>query len=292
MIDLKSVKFGSDAEVFLTTKNGVPFPACGIIGGTKEKPLILSSDGCAVQEDNVMLEFNVPVSSTSTEWVRNLGKAMDLAFARIPPTMMPVIRGSLHFDPVLLENPQAQTFGCEPDFNAWTGHQNPRPIPTDPTLRTAAAHVHISWDKPESMEQRMRLIQMADVFVVLPSIGEGTDKERRVLYGKAGAFRPKDYGVEHRVLDNYWLVDRQYQEMVYHRYITAIGAANSDYILTPEEAGEVQRVINEHDESKWAELHDQIHEKIFKTRIYTDPKKKQSGSDLLRVKYGMSYEIK
>lgn len=267
-IDSKTVRFGSDAEVFLQTKNGMPFPACGLIGGTKEKPLVLDRDGCAVQEDNVMLEFNTPISASVGDWVRNLDKAMRLAFAKIPPTLEPVFRASMHFDLALLDNPQAQVFGCEPDFNAWTGQQNPRPIPTDPTLRTAAAHVHISWDKPEDMEQRMRLIQMADVFVVLPSLGESEDKERRQLYGKAGAFRPKEYGVEHRVLDNYWLTSQLRQERIFLRYHKAIDAANSEYQLSTDQATKVQELINTSNGGEWPELYDDIHEAIFKTRPY------------------------
>lgn len=246
-IDLKSVKLGSDAEVFLLDLTGRPFPACGIIGGTKDEPIVLDPDGCAVQEDNVMLEFNTAVSGNERDWVHNLSKAMDLAFARVPPTLRPDFSATQKFDARLLECPQAKVFGCHPDFNAWTKEQNPRPRADDPTLRSAAAHVHISWDDPEDMEQRIRVIQFCDIFAVLPSLAESPDRERRKLYGKAGAFRPKKYGVEHRVLDNYWISDRGWMTQVWRRYQKAIRAANTEFQICGDLAKCVQDVINNYD---------------------------------------------
>ena len=257
-IDIASVKLGSDAEVFLMDRTGRPFPACGIIKGTKEKPHILSEDGeNAVQVDNVMLEFNTGVASTPKEWVTKLQRAMDLAYKEIPPTMYPDVSATQRFHPALLESPEAQTFGCEPDFNAWTMEQNPRPIPEDPTMRTAAAHVHISWNDPADMMQRCRVIQMADIFVTLPSIWESKDRERRKLYGKAGAFRPKKYGAEHRVMDNYWL-DRNYLESIWYRYQDAIAAANTPFEISAKLAEKVQDIVNNYKEADAQQLYGEM----------------------------------
>lgn len=269
-IDVASVRFGSDAEVFLQDATGRFFPACGLIGGTKEEPLKLTSDGVMVQEDNVMLEFNVPVSSTSKEWVANLQRAMDISFKKIPPTMRPVIVATARFDPLLLNNEQAMTFGCEPDFNAWTMEQNPKPNPEDPTMRSAAAHVHISWKDPTDMEQKMRLIQLADIFVTLPSLQESPDTERRKLYGKAGAFRPKEYGVEHRVLDNYWLQHRDYMEAVFLRYQRAIRALNQNFEITQKLADAVQAAINTYDAKAAFALHGACLKKLAGERDEAD----------------------
>jgi hypothetical protein len=40
---------------------------------------------------------------------------------------------------------------------------------------------------------------------------------RRELYGKAGAFRPKPYGVEYRVLSNRWLNSEALIRWVYNQ---------------------------------------------------------------------------
>lgn len=266
-IKLETVRLGSDAEVFLKDATGRPFPACGIIGGTKDQPLILSEDGCAVQEDNVLLEFNTPICTTNLEWVSNLQRAMELAFAKVPPTMRVSYTATENFDKRLLENPQAQTFGCEPDFNAWTREQNPRPRAKDPTLRSAAAHVHISWEDPADIEQRMRVIQMADIFVTLPSLSESSDRKRRELYGKAGAFRPKKYGVEHRVMDNYWLTSVDYMLHVWSRYMKALRAANTEYVIPPEIGQQIQDVINNYNLEEAQKLHADLSAKILPEEV-------------------------
>lgn len=284
-IDTSTVKMGSDAEVFLIDKTGRPFPACGLIGGTKEKPLPLSDDGCAVQEDNVMLEFNTPVSSSGAEWTKNLQRAMKLAFERIPPSFSPDISAVQRFHPAFLESRQASTFGCEPDFNAWTMEQNPRPTPEDATMRSAAAHVHISWKDPEDMLQRCRVIQMADIFVTLPSVWESPDRERRTLYGKAGAFRPKEYGVEHRVMDNYWLVEPHLSE-IWYRYMQALEAANTPFEITQKLSDKVQDIINNYKADEAHKLHDGMMRAIlpaYHGSVNVDKKKSSARVDLWKA---------
>lgn len=264
-IDLSTVRMGSDAEVFCVDATGRFFPVCGLIKGTKDNPRKLTDDGIAVQEDNVMLEFNTAVSSNRKEWVENIRKAYRLAAAELPPGFTTAAVPSAHFETAFLQTPQAQMFGCEPDYNAWTMERNRRPQSENPNLRTAAAHVHISWANPENMEQRQRVIQMADIFVVLPSIRTQSKeaKARREMYGKAGAFRPKEYGVEHRVLDNSWIADGVWIDAVWRRYTEAIMAANTDFVIPDDLASEVQRCINEGDGKASHKLYHDLYYRIY-----------------------------
>lgn len=209
-----------------------------------------------------MLEFNTPISSTAKEWGRNLDKAMMMAFNKIPPTLRADISAVMRFDLALLDCPQAQTFGCEPDFNAWTMEQNPRPTPTDPSMRTAAAHIHLSWKGVDDMLQRCRVIQFADIFATLPSLWESKDKERRQLYGRAGAFRPKEYGVEHRVMDNYWL-DSHFHRRIWDRYIQALHAANTPFEISERLATRVQEIINNYKVEEAQSLHKELSKAIL-----------------------------
>jgi hypothetical protein len=254
MINRETVQFGSDFECILFDVTGRPFPACGIFGGTKENPKVLSPDGIAVQEDNVLLEANTPVCKDRNEWVKNIERTLRSISQLIPPTLfINQETCTAEYDPALLNSPQAQTFGCDPDLNAWDGTRNPRPTSTNKRLRSAAAHVHISWAEPTD-EDRFSLIRASDIFVVLPSLKESTDRKRRELYGKAGAFRMKDYGVEHRVLDNYWIFDKVLRERVYDRYIQAIDFVNKGGQISKEDGEKIQKAINTYDYTLAKEL--------------------------------------
>jgi len=46
-----------------------------------------------------------------------------------------------------------------------------------------------------------------DLFLGVPSVLIDDGKERKKLYGKAGAYRYKPYGVEYRTLSNFWVFE-------------------------------------------------------------------------------------
>lgn len=247
----KLLTVGADPEVFFMTKDGKPQSVEGLLGGTKQEPRKLGTRaGFFVQEDNVAAEFNIPPASSGRQFSNNINYALkmlkgeakklnfDLAFV-----------SSLHFPKEQLDTVHAQTLGCEPDFNVWLKEQNPRPVPPF-SLRTAAGHVHVGWDDPSGPE-REALLKMLDLYLGVPSIVATAKNARRELYGKAGACRGKEYGVEYRVLDNWWLEDHENREFVFDRVkaateqIIKLGLGPAIEIL--DDIGEdIQLVINEH----------------------------------------------
>ena len=61
---------GSDPELFLEDANGKVISAIGKIGGTKKrpKPVKALGKGFAIQEDNVLLEYNTPAAKSYAAW--------------------------------------------------------------------------------------------------------------------------------------------------------------------------------------------------------------------------------
>lgn len=253
---------GADPEFFLT-KDGQPVSAEGIFGGTKEnpKPLLDLPKGFFIQEDNVAGEFNIPPSKTADEFSTNIHKALRSIAKLIKHKKLTMeMVSAMHFPLHLLMTPQAQTLGCEPDYNAWEGgKENPKPV-APMTLRTAAAHVHISWNLQQdgtfkvTDEERIRLVQLHDMYLGIPSILLTPKTERRSLYGKAGAYRPTPYGVEARCLDNFWLKAPTYRKHIYSTIYNLTKKLSTDNMMLFESlddfADEVQHIINNHDQDE------------------------------------------
>lgn len=250
MIKTKTVTFGTDAELFLRTLKGEPFPVCGLIGGTKKNPLpIPLGEGYAVQEDCAALEFNVPPFHSPSELADAVGRALVYIEKMIPSTLeLNTDSCSEVFADQYLKIPQMVTFGCEPDQNAWTQTTNPRPSPEIPGHRSASAHVHIGWEQTEedSDETVFELVRLFDVFVVLRSIEyQAKDEiERRTLYGRAGSFRKKSYGLEHRVLSNRWITKRRDLLSTIRQYIRAINAFNGGVRVEKSDYSDITHTIN------------------------------------------------
>lgn len=260
MFAFNGLKIGADPEVFFTYRNQ-PKSVEGLIGGTKAdpKPMEGLPEGFAVQEDNVAAEFNIPPANSFEEFdlalARGLGYIAKIAKAH---KCRLALVSAMHFSQKELATPHAQTLGCDPDYNAWLMIKNPRPNPPE-SLRTAAGHVHFGWDRPNPEEQA-NVARAFDIYVVAPSILITEKNERRSLYGKAGACRPKPYGVECRALDNFWIGERKWRRNVWDGCMTTIkqlqlnGGLLVDKLLNY--ADDIQQAINDHDKEKCGKLMD------------------------------------
>lgn len=247
---------GADPELFVV--EGSKFhSAYGLIPGTKSAPHKVENG--AVQVDGMALEFNIDPASDQDVFVYNTNSVLEQLRAMVPEQYDLSIVSSAHFDPKhMAEQPKvALLLGCDPDFNAYTGMPNPSPA-APPTLRTAAGHIHLGWGEfdpndPGHVQDCCELVKQLDVTLGMCSIHEDeSGQERRQLYGKAGAFRPKPYGLEYRVLSNYWLLTERHMRDVYQRTQTAFDCLMNGRDLAKEVNDlwadwDVEKIINEND---------------------------------------------
>lgn len=214
------MKLGADPELFLVDAAGGLVSAVGRIGGSKAYPRPLPiGKGFAVQEDNVALEYNIPASDSSAAFQKNINKVMKHLREMIAAQGLSFSTSSASsFPDAELATPQAQEFGCDPDYNAWTLEVNPKPAAEDKNLRSCGGHVHIGTD----ITDIPALIRRCDLFLGVGSVLQDNGELRKQLYGKAGAFRGKPYGGEYRTLSNYWVFDSAYIDWVWKNTARAL----------------------------------------------------------------------
>ena len=103
--------------------------------------------------------------------------------------------------------------------------------------------------------------------VVLPSLLKDTDERRRELYGKAGSFRYKDFGVECRSLSNFWIHSDELIGWVYDQTIkavTSVLSGESTEIINMYSA-DVQIAIDSNNKSMALELIEKINNNTITT---------------------------
>ncbi len=241
-----NISTGSDPEFFLTDTDGhVVSSHTAKVKGDKNRPYPL--DCGFMHRDNVLMELNVPPSTSEEEWITNHMKCLQQATSEISDNYKYKVAdiASVYMDDDELWHPEAMIFGCDADFNAWSGTKNPSPK-QDGTLRSAGGHIHIGYDNP-SKDMTLRIVKAMDLFLGIPSLFMDDDTQRRALYGKAGAHRPKPYGVEYRTLSNFWTRSPELLSWAYCQTQRAVDWAESDEYT---ELGFVERIINEGDLSQ------------------------------------------
>lgn len=235
---------GADPECFLfDPKNNKFISSVGLIGGTKDNFRPIDDIGNGVLEDNVAVEFNTPPCHTKEEFTKNIKFNIEWIQNRAKELGYEIsFKPSARFDEDQLQSEGAQEFGCLPDFNAWTnGRQNPRPSAADGNLRSCGGHVHIALSNGEDI---LEVIKAMDLFVGCLMLEFDEDKGRRELYGKAGAFRKKSYGVEYRTASNAWIESDERIQWVWDQTDKALDFVARGNSFTFEQGQMIQECIN------------------------------------------------
>lgn len=244
---IKIIALGSDPEFFLIDKEtGLPVSSEGLIGGSKDEPLSLSDKGHYAQEDNVMVEINIPPCRDENRFVNEINECINLVKQKINNNLDIFINPSLEFDEKQLSTIQACTVGCDPDYNVYKRMENTA-ILLNSNMRYAGGHIHVSYENP-TIENTERIVKMMDLFLGVPSVIMDKDDIRKSIYGTAGRFRIKKYGLEYRTLSNYWIKNETLIKWVFNQTLLAVSNADEENFKKYEKLSEeVVNIINNND---------------------------------------------
>ncbi|MCW8888174.1 MAG: hypothetical protein OQK25_03825 [Gammaproteobacteria bacterium] len=241
---------GADPELFVTADVD-PTSAIGLLGGSKAAPRMI--DGYGIQEDNVLAEFSMePVyagyrqemqfSAAVLRGIRTVEK--ELSAHKLKTTKHSSHRYSA--DQLRQYGPAALEFGCDPDRNAYTGDWNPTPN-AESTLRTAGGHIHVGYNTRYTNNDTISrmVVKAMDLYLGVPSVLIDPDNDRRELYGKAGAYRNKPYGLEYRTLSNFWIHTEARRIWACKQAVKAVANADSaEFMIAVVGEQAVQDCIN------------------------------------------------
>lgn len=251
------VRIGCDPEIFFRDRQTGKFiSAHDRIPGTKVDPFKVP--GGAIQVDGTAAEINIDPAMSIQEFQGNVNRVITNLRERVPGVDL-VYDPTVEFDRDYFESLPKETreLGCNPDFCAWTEKVNPSPDGDSTTMRTASGHIHVGWrsddDKdnplvnpndPVHFEDCISVVKQLDYYVGMFAIRWDPDVKRRSLYGKAGAFRPKPYGVEYRTPSNVWLRSPSVQGWIFEAVRKAVYDLGQGRDLAGKYDNYAQDVIN------------------------------------------------
>lgn len=256
----QKILVGADPELFMRNPNTGSFvSAHDRVPGTKYEPFKVPNG--AIQVDGTALEFNIDPASSVEEFVANIKSVKQTLESYVPGFNVVAEPVALYeSDYWVFEVPaEAQTLGCDPDFNGWSEDMNPPPNAGNKPFRTASGHIHIGWTEDQDVFDKdhyllcCKMARQMDYYLGIYSLLWDTDPTRRSLYGKAGAFRPKPYGVEYRVLSNRWLASDQLTAWVYNGVQAGVQEAFKGNWAEDEFGQLAQQIIN-NNVTNWQEL--------------------------------------
>lgn len=248
--------FGCDPELFILNDKRELVSGYGLIPGTKKNPHRVVMG--AVQLDGMAAEFNIDPTSSCSSFYANVDTVYHQLLEMLPKGYRLSKESSVTFPQHVIDAQPASCLelGCEADYNAYTGDVNPSPDATK-NFRTASGHIHIGWlEEPVNdpfehnhFNMCMEIVKELDWALGLYSIlHDHKGHARRQLYGKAGCFRPKKYGVEYRTLSNFWVQDYVHTMNLLRNVVSAVDALRSGNFLHQCNQDVARHIIDNNDE--------------------------------------------
>ena len=210
------VSFGCDPEVFLVNKNGDVIGCEWVVpddglrankyGASSDRPPIVVRDGVQAELHIASTACRATFSNSLSRsiatleyWARRDGASISLnQVVNVKKSELSKLSDG------------ARIVGCAPSLSIY-GDPPPNVDGSAYPGRSAGGHIHLGYNTPkgaDKLEVAEDIVAMLDVFVGNTSVLLDRDKkaaERRELYGRAGEFRLKPYGLEYRTLSNFWL---------------------------------------------------------------------------------------
>lgn len=249
-----SHKTGCDIEFFITSGESLHaksiVPASAICEYGKDFPAEYTHG--RMHWDNVLMEICPNAAEDEGMFVSNIEHMKENMMADIRAGHCQLAGyASAYLSHDLMKHETASKFDCNPDINAYTRQIHRTRAKTAGNLRTAGGHVHIGVGKLSGSEQVL-LTKLCDMYLGIPSVLLDQDSDRRKLYGQAGSYRPKEYGIEYRVLSNFWAFVPNHMRWVYNQVeeIVELFTQMKDMeqeianFFTPAIDGQIQNIIN------------------------------------------------
>lgn len=191
--------FGSDFELpALYKQTNLPASVIDRLKGSKTHPHPIGND-CFYQVDGVNFEANIPPVTTREEWESYIDYCISKGNEALSISGLElVIASSMIYPDEELQHRDARRFGCDPSYDAYSGFGSYRNVEDAGNMRSAGFHCHIGFYIQEgerfSYKSILRLMQIMDIYLGLPSLLLDNDTDRRRIYGNAGDFRIKRRG--------------------------------------------------------------------------------------------------
>jgi hypothetical protein len=221
--------FGCDSE-FILTLHGKYKSAVPVLRGTRDKRQRI--DGVEIFHDNVLAEVAIEYSNTWHQVRGSFHHALKTLARAVDPCKLNLF-ASADYPRSELTDPEAKEAGCSEEKDAYTRSTLPSQEDKIKTgaFRTAGAHIHLGGDGVLQNSIRLKLVVYAmDLFVAVPSLFLDDNifaRERRAMYGRAGSYREKPYGLEYRVLGPFWLRSPSTAELFYNLSMFALDFVES-----------------------------------------------------------------
>lgn len=247
-----NITIGSDPEYgVIDIETGTPISCVGLLGGTKEKPIDIGN-GCTKMEDNVAAEITIPPVTNELDFINYIVYGRSVVDDHLLESgCKTVATSTLKYPLSQLKTKEAQEFRCVEALDVYTRDEiMPPKVSEDYNMRSFGAHIHIGWKGEKSAKTFLPLIYMLDAYLSLPALFIDNDRKRRELYGKAGEFRIKPYGIEYRSLGGGMLESTDRLSWIFTRTMEVIDAINNNLSIVNtvvENKESIREAINTYD---------------------------------------------